>query len=150
MDMLRLRVSLAVLATVAAGCGGPSGTADAGVADAAVFNGCTEGQFVDRSAAGADRAVAFGGENGSPVFGYSPACITIAAGQSVTFRGAFSGHPLRPGANPSMPTAGSPGSPITNVDTGMSAEVAFATAGTFPYYCEYHWGGGMYGVVRVR
>ncbi len=112
------------------------------------LNGCPDTAFVDRSAAGADRTVSFG--TGAAAFAYAPRCITVAAGQAVTFRGDFAVHPLSPGTSPSARDAGVGANPITRRDTGNEAQVTFASAGTYPYFCEYHYAGGMAGVVRVR
>jgi plastocyanin len=110
------------------------------------FNGCDTAQFQDRTAAGAMRTVTFGGGLGNA---YSPKCILIAAGQSVTFSGSFAGHPLRPGVGANA-TAGSANNPITSTSAGTTAMFTFPAAGTYPYNCVLHDGGGMNGVVRVQ
>ncbi len=130
-----------------AGCGGDEpANAPAGL------NGCSDSTYVDRSAASAARVVTFGGAGGSGAFAYAPRCITVAAGQSVTFTGDFSTHPLAPGSSPTAADAGSPGNPIPRQDTNAvpSVSVTFARAGDYPYYCAYHYAAGMTGVVRVR
>ena len=66
-------------AASSSGCGGDT--------EAGSFNDCSSSQFVDRTAAGASRTIGYGGASGSELFTYSPKCITIAAGQSVTFTG---------------------------------------------------------------
>jgi plastocyanin len=119
------------------------------------LNGCTDALYVDRSAPTASRTVAFGGFQGSPPLGYTPPCMLIAAGQTVTFAGGPSGfgtHPLNRGSGPTVRDTGSPGNPIPRVEDGNRPEVmvTFPAAGSFPYHCEFHFGGGMYGVVRVR
>jgi plastocyanin len=145
-DLVRLAVVVS-LAAATSSCG----TDDGGPS----FNGCAPSQFIDRSAAGASRTVGFGGASGSTLFSYSPACITIAAGQSVTFSGGgssgFGAHPLAPGAL-GAPTAGSAGNPIQRTTDGNLREttVVFNVAGTFPYICETHAAAGMVGVVRVQ
>ena len=125
---------------------------------APAVNGCAAADFVDRSAASAARTVGFGGAEGSGPLAYSPRCITVAAGQAVTFTGsgasAFGGHPLSPGtasagSTPPNPRGGSPGNPIPRTTDGMSITVTFPAAGTYPYYCELH-EPGMAGVVVVR
>jgi plastocyanin len=131
------------------GCGGtetPTGPA---------LNGCTDALYIDRSAPSASRTVAFGGFQGSPALGYSPPCISIAVGQTVTFAGGPSGfgtHPLNRGTGPTQRDTGTAGNPIPRVDDGNRTDVAvaFPAPGLFPYHCEFHFGGGMYGVVRVR
>jgi plastocyanin len=126
-------------ALVNGGDGGAGGT----------FNGCTTEMFVDRSAEGADRTIGFGGELGSLGFGYAPRCLTVAAGQGVTWVGAFGTHPLTPGV-PGDARAGSPGSPIAVTMSGTMASVTFPRAGTFPFVCGMHGFLGMTGVVQVR
>lgn len=111
------------------------------------LNGCAASAFVD---GGSATTVTFGGEDGSPLFGYSPACLHVAPGSSVTFSGDFSVHPIAPGASPTETDAGSPQSPIAETVSGSSLTVQFPTAGTFPYFCEMHYAAGMAGVVLVQ
>jgi len=133
-------------------CAAASSCGDSSDAD---LNGCTAAQFVDRSAASASRVVGYGGGGGSAIFGYSPKCIIIAAGQTVTFAGGtntnFGVHPLGPGINGDA-TAGTAGNPIPRMADGSTRDVTvtFPSAGTFPYVCEAHAAAGMIGVVRVQ
>jgi len=117
-------------------------------ASAPGLNGCSDADFIDRTAAGAERTVAFG--TGASPFTYAPKCITVAAGQTVTFMGDLSVHPLAPGTSPAAMSAGTAGNPIARTGAGTMARVTFAGAGTYPYFCELHYAGGMVGVVRVR
>lgn len=112
------------------------------------LNGCEDSDYVDRSAAGASRTVSFGGQDGSPALGYSPACLIVSAGQSVTFQGDFGVHPFSPGTvSGSGETAGTP---LTNRSSGSTPyAVTFPAPGLYPYYCELHQP-GMAGVVRVK
>ncbi len=143
-------VAAALSVALVAGCGSvtPQMTppADAGP----TLNGCAGGDYVDRTAASADRTVSFGTANGSPPFNYAPRCITIAAGQSVTFNGTFAAHPLSPGSNPTALTAGSANNPIQRTGSGSPAMFTFPTAGLYPYFCEMHYAAGMMGVVQVH
>lgn len=82
-----------------------------------------------------------------PSFAYAPNCIKIKAGNSVTFKGDFMAHKLAGGSNPPTPD---PNSPIKETGSGMSAQFKFPTAGTFPYFCEYHYLGGMKGTIFVE
>jgi len=116
--------------------------------DDKVLNGCTEARFVDRSASSADRTVTFGFS--SNVFAYSPRCITVAMGQTVTFLGDLSVHPIAPGTSPSAANVGTAGNPIPRTETGGVLRVTFPNAGVYPYFCVFHYAGGMAGVVRVR
>jgi len=122
------------------------------VGDAAVavtLNGCTAETLVDRTAADAERVVGLGGERGSGGFSFAPKCIAVAAGQEVTFIGAFASHPLTPGV-PGDTRAGSPGNPIRLTSSGTTTTVAFPRPGVFPYVCGMHGFLGMNGVVVVR
>ncbi len=110
----------------------------------AVYNGCTDGMFVDQSAS-AVRTITF--PNGNLT--YSPKCLLINAAQMVTFSGAFASHPLRPGVG-STATAGSPNNPITATNTGLTMNFTFPAVGDYPYNCAAHDGSGMNGVVRVK
>lgn len=120
-----------------------------GGAAGATLNGCTPEMFVDRSAADASRTVGFGGENGSGGFSFAPKCLTIAAGQDVTWAGAFASHPLTRGV-PGDTNGGTAGNPIPTTMTGTSVTVNFPRPGTYPYVCGMHAFLGMTGVVVVR
>lgn len=87
--------------------------------------------------------VRFGGAAGHT---YEPRCVTVRAGSSIVWEGDFVGHPLAPS------TRGTVMSPVPHTTSGMRAEVRFARAGFYPYYCTAHGtdsGAGMAGVVRV-
>ncbi len=79
----------------------------------------------------------FGGTAGST---YSPTQITVKAGESVTWKGNFTTHPLQ-----------SVDSLWTSVQTGTEFTHTFATLGTYEYYCEAHGTetSGMKGTVIV-
>jgi plastocyanin len=134
------------------------GTTDAGtvVTDGSpaqagrVLNGCTSAMFTDRTAPSASRTVSFGGANGSDEFAFAPACVTIAAGHTVSFQGPFYLHPLSPGTGPSTTGNGSPNNPIPRTAAGEALEVRFPAPGLYPFYCEMHRASGMAGVVWVR
>ncbi len=117
---------------------------DAG-STAPIFNNCQEASFVDHKA-DTTMTVLFGGGLAN---NYSPRCIVISTGHSVTYTGAFQYHPLSKGtlANAS---AGSASSPIAFTDTGTTATFTFTAEGEFPFFCTVHGSGGMNGVVRVR
>ncbi|MDB4990831.1 MAG: hypothetical protein JWN04_6009 [Myxococcaceae bacterium] len=129
---------------------GDAATGDAATGDAGIptYNDCTPDKYVDRSAPGADRTITFGNN-----FKYAPPCITIAAGQSVTWKGDFGAHPLSPGVGGSMTTVGSPNSPIKETKaTAADTTFMFPTAGAYPYVCEYHYAAPhfMVGSVQVK
>lgn len=100
----------------------------------APVNGCQPAQAVDGTAATASRTITFGSNDA-----YTPRCLKISVGQSVTFSGSFAEHPLREGI---IRSGASPmaqqGNPVPNVDTGTSTMVTFSTAGDWAYYCSAH------------
>ena len=137
-----------------AACGDDSGAPDARVVDGAAvdaavadaspdgtLNGCTALAAQDATAGGA--AIAFTGVT------YTPKCVRIRAGQTAAFTGSFTQHPLRAGTITSTTVIPDPTSPILATSAGTSATFTFPSAGSFPYYCEFHYGGGMTGVVYV-
>lgn len=131
----------------AAGCGSSSAVMTPA---AGTVNGCADGGFV--AAGGGAARVQYGDPIG---LAFSPKCLSIAAGQSVTFFGDptqgsnFSVHPLRPGgANGTDP--GASGNPIAAQNGGSSYTASFPTAGTYGYFCQQHESMGMYGAVQVK
>ncbi len=61
------------------------------------INGCTT--FTNATMTSASRTITFGGSFGNA---YDQKCLAVAAGQSVTWNGSFSAHPLQPGLAPSQ------------------------------------------------
>lgn len=106
---------------------------------------CTDERYVDRSA-GSDGDRTISTTRGNR---YAPPCMLIRVGQSVTFTGSFSAHPLAPGVAPGRSGVGTTPSPIEMRTEGTTYTVRFMASGDFPYHCTYHAGGGMYGVVRA-
>lgn len=130
--------------------GAPAGVAGAPETEdgPAELNGCKASAYEDASAKEAERVVQIGADG----LVFTPRCITIAIGQTVTFEGSLAAHPLAPG-NASDTAAGSPGNPIVQTRSGSSVEFTFDSAGTYPYFCELHGfgdGKGMSGAVFVR
>jgi plastocyanin len=126
-----------------ADAGTDAGTADAGSdAGTASLNGCTT--YADHTGTSDARAIAFAN------FQYTPPCMKILAGQTVTFSGSFGGHPLMPGVPSSTTGTSSSNNPITATNTGSTLAVAFPTAGSYAYYCNFHFGNGMYGAIEVQ
>lgn len=116
--------------------------------DPSSINGCEPDSYEDHSDADDPRVVGVGAQG----LKFTPPCMLIAVGQTVTFEGSLSAHPLGPG-RPDDPTAGSPDNPIERTASGSSAEFRFEGAGTFPYFCELHGFGsgmGMVGAIYVR
>lgn len=153
---LILLLSISMAGVGLAGCGDDDDTADdddddsdAGGDDdddaTSVLHECED--FVDESAEDGDRTIAFSGTS------YTPSCLQIAAGQTVTWEGTFSSHPLTAGVAPSREgdPEGSANNPIPEAtNTGESLDVTFPTAGDYPFYCSIHQGAGMYGVIHVE
>jgi plastocyanin len=142
MRQLRVGYSIIVVALLGVGCGSSGGgNLLPGI------NGCTS--FTNATMAGASRLITFGGSLGNA---YDQKCLAVAAGQSVTWSGTFSAHPLQPGLAPSQqggPDAGSPNNPIQMTNSGNTLIVTFATPGVYPYYCSLHQAQGMFGTVEV-
>jgi plastocyanin len=87
-------------------------------------------------AAATDHQVAFGGMLGRA---YDPKDLSIVAGDTVTFNGTFSDHPL-------VWDSGTPG--VTN--SGSTKQFSFPRPGTYTYYCQFHVNtDNMRGVIRV-
>lgn len=119
------------------------GTADVPVV-VPLLNDCRSADYVDQGADDAERTVVPRGTTG-----YTPRCLTVRAGQSVTFAMSFTTHPLNPGVpHGSIAGATSP-NPIEAQRAGTTYTVAFAGAGFYPFYCNVHGHVGMAGVVRV-
>ena len=122
--------------------GGASDAATASDAPAvAALNGCTSALFAanDLTPSAAARTITF--PTGLAPAQYSPPCITIKAGQMVTFTGSFTSHPLAAEGGDAM-------SPIVSTKTGTTASFTFAKAGTFGYKCEAH-PSSMLGAIHV-
>jgi len=82
-------------------------------------------------------------------FNYTPKCLKVTAGATVTFSGDFSSHPLNPSALRGTTT----GNPIVVTNTGTSAPFTFPTAGFYAYFCQFHGadnGQFMDGVIWVK
>lgn len=104
------------------------------------FAGCVA--FTDLTAPDADRTISFQGGNDR----YTPKCIRVRFGQSVTFSGSsFSTHPLTQACGPSVD--------IQRVSSGSTTSVAFDQAlGVYGYFCTAHGsssGSGMAGAIEV-
>jgi plastocyanin len=134
-------------AALLAGCGAGSVLTPA----AGTINGCASADFAPATSTGVARI-----QYGDPLgLVFSPKCLSISAGESVTFVGDttqgsnFAVHPLRPGG--ALGTdPGSPGNPIAAQNGGSTYTVVFPAAGTYGYFCQNHEGMGMYGAVQVK
>ena len=117
---------------------GPSDTTtttpDATTTTTLEVHGCTVANAQDARGPAADRTVTFAN------YAYTPRCLRIVAGQTVTFSGAFGSHPLVGGAvENGVPTA-DPSSPIPVTTSGTTQDVPLPDAGVFPYFCGIHGG----------
>lgn len=73
---------------------------------------------------------------------FSPRCLTIRAGQTVTFMARFSSHPLIQREDSTLPN------PIPTVQEGSSASVKFDCPGDYNFSCRTHQD-NMEGSIRV-
>jgi plastocyanin len=141
-----LSILLAALAMVSAGCGGDD-TSDGATTtggDAHLsgpqMNGCTDADLKSVT------EIAFSGTT------YTPNCVKVAKGGTVTWKGDFVSHPLQGGASEGTGTPGTPdsSSPIGSVTMGMEKAITFPASGTFGFYCTVHGGVGMRGAILVE
>ena len=149
-----MRLALSILAAFVFSCSSSSGTSsdaggggdgaapvDAGsdaradakldVGDAEQLNGCTSAVFSsnDHTPPSDPRKITF--PSGPVPDQFSPQCMTIRAGQSVTWTGAFESHPF-------AAFGGATASPIPSTSTGTTLTVAFPNAGEYGFHCEFH------------
>lgn len=123
--------------------GGGASSSSSSSSGGVMIHGCDSSTAQDHTA-DANTKVTVGGAG----FTYSPACIRVKKGATVTFEGAFASHPTVGGlAGP--PPAPDSASPIKQTNSGTSATFTFDTVGNYPYYCEYHLP-SMAGVVFVE
>lgn len=125
------------------GSGGTTTTTGTGGSTGSTVNDCDAATAEDHTA-DTDTTVQSMG------LAYSPKCIKIKAGSTVTFVSEFSSHPLVGGEfvnSMKMPDAMSP---IQSTNSGSMATFTFPNAGAFGYYCDFHVGSGMKGAVFVE
>ena len=81
--------------------------------------------------------------NATPSIAFTPATLTVDAGQAVTFAFGSVGH------NVTFDTqaAGTPAD-IPGINSGVSIDRTFTTSGTYRYHCTIH--PGMSGSIVVR
>jgi plastocyanin len=126
------------------GNGGTTGSGGTGGADPSfmAFQPCAmESSYVSGT------TIAFGGAVG---FNYSPACLKVSPGATVTFNGEFVSHPLVPSAMRGVPSGSNP---IVNMSDGTTAAFTFPNAGFYAYLCNFHGtddGAFMAGVIWVK
>ena len=112
-----------------------SGNGDDAGTDAAVVNGCTA--YTDMTTGTA----VINGPTTAAAAQYSPNCIHVKVGQSVTWNSDFADHPL-------VAFGGDSPNPIQSTATGTTVTFAFPNAGTFGYHCGIHTT-LMFGAVEV-
>lgn len=129
----------------AGGAGGMGGAGGAGGSGggAMLINGCDQATAEDFTGM-ATPTVQFVG------LSYSPACMRVKAGATVTFEGNFASHPLEGGTVTDGIPMSDPNSPITKTNTGMSASFKLSNEGVVPYYCTFHAASGMKGAIFVE
>ncbi len=124
-----MRRAFVMSAVIVLGCGN-STTTDAGTdsstdSSTTPVNGCTT--FTDDTAT----AATITGPASANPSQYTPNCVHIKVGQSVTWNSDFTAHPL--GA-----FGGTSPSPITTTSSGTTVSFTFATAGTYGFQCQVH------------
>jgi len=129
-----LILGIACAALVAA-CSSSSGSGEDAGSDAAVVNGCTA--YTDMTTGTA----VINGPATAAAAQYSPNCIHVKVGQSVTWNSDFADHPL-------VAFGGDSPNPIQSTATGTTVTFAFPNAGTFGYHCGIHTT-LMFGAVEV-
>lgn len=124
-----------------------SSSQDAAMEAAVTFptlNDCQETDYADLTAPTATRTVMSMGSTS-----YTPRCLTITQGQTVTFAMDFSVHPLASGIAHGSSAGATTPNPIAAQTTGSTYTATFDSAGFFPFKCTVHQHVGMAGVVRV-
>ncbi len=104
-------------------------------AEAGPVNGCTA--FTDDTT---DGGVITGPSDFNPAQ-YTPNCVHVKVGQSVTWNVDLTDHPL-------APAGGDTPNPINPIGTGTSVTYSFPNAGTFGFHCAQH-PTLMFGAVEV-
>ncbi len=164
-----------VAALVGSGCTDNSGNGNPGIGGSSAGAAGTTGSAGTTGAAGTTGSAGSGGGNanfmavppcnaesdyatgttinfpaGTADFSYSPKCLKVTAGASVTFAGDFSAHPLEPSTHRGTLT----GNPIASTGTGTTKSFDFPTRGFYAYFCSFHGASdgaaGMVGVVWVE
>ncbi len=144
---MRLLASLIPSALLAAafGCGPdptPAGVDEPLLPCAANYAGCGDGTpYTDMTDAGMV-TISFGKSGNT----YSPKCLKLKAGTTVTFAGSFTPHPLQQTCAPTDTRT------ITTTRSGGEAAFLLTDAGDLGYYCIAHGskaGAGMAGAIQV-
>jgi plastocyanin len=94
--------------------------------------GFVAGLALAAPAGAADHPIAFGGTS------YNPSNVTAAVGDTATFSGSFTTHPLI-----------WDGGQFTDTRSSSSRTFTFSAPGTYAFHCEVHVGLGMKGTITV-
>jgi plastocyanin len=115
---------------------------------AQALNDCLEADFQNRRGLADVRVV---NDNPTNPFVYRPRCMTISEGTRVQFAAIpeFGMHPLYGGTVSAGQAIIDPNSPIGSFTSGTEGERVLLDAGEFPYFCDFHFGSGMMGSIRV-
>jgi plastocyanin len=89
-----------------------------------VVNGCDP---ATTTVSTGDVTVTFPGSGAT--FLYTPSCIKVHAGATVTWNGDLASHPLEPDGS---------GNPIVSTSSGTSVTFTFPTDGSFGFHCAFH------------
>jgi plastocyanin len=128
----------------AGGMGGMGGSGGmGGGSNEAAFNGCKLSSADDYTAMNM-ATIQFAG------LSYSPKCMRIKSGTTVTFEGNFGSHPLEGGTVANGIPTSDPASPITKTQSGTSAMFTLNEAGVVPYFCTFHAAANMMGAIFVE
>lgn len=112
------------------------------------LNDCLAGTFQDRRGLAEIRIA---NDNPTNQFTYRPRCVTISEGTRVRFAAIpdFGMHPLYGGLVSGGQATIDPSSPIGSFTSGSEGERILLDAGEFPYFCDFHFAGGMKGSIVV-
>jgi plastocyanin len=125
------------------GSGGDTGGGGTGSGTEQAVNGCKASTAEDHTG---DATVEISGAGTA----WTPDCIRIKTGTSVTFKADFTSHPLVGGVIDGSDKVPDDTTPIASTSTGMEATFTFDDAGTFGFYCDIHGTVGMKGAVIVE
>jgi plastocyanin len=129
--------------TTSTSTGTSSSSSSTGTGGPMLVNGCDPTALVDHTKDAA-MEITFGDAVG---YKYSPPCIKIKSGTTVTFKGDFTTHPLSGGAIVNNVPMQDKQSPIKSTISGTSAAFTIMPAGSYPYFCTDHYAGGMQGLI---
>lgn len=136
---------------VAEDAGAPdAGADDAGADDAGpLINGCSRASATDRRGQ-RTVTITFRDED----LAYTPRCLLVDEGTTVTFSGNFANHPLQAGRVAGFTTTpDAPGTtplPVTAIGGGSTASFEMTPPGAYGYYCVPHATSGMVGAIFVE